>query len=250
MCTVSFFPKGTSYLVGMNRDELLTRGTATPPRIRQYGTAVAIYPTDAEGGTWIGANDAGISLAILNWNSFPQKTKSRSRGEVIVGAIPRRSEAEIKQHMGSSDFAGMRPFRLVGLFPTESEVVEWRWDGMNVESLTLPWQPLHWFSSGLSDAQALAQRRPVTQKAAYLAESGSSEWLRELHSSHSPERGAFSICVHRDDAATLSYTEIEITDPAVTMKCLEGSPCAHDRFDSESSLQRISHNFASSEGSL
>ena len=35
---------------------------------------------------------------------------------------------------------------------------------------------------------------------------GRLNWLRRLHRSHLPERGPFSICMHRSDAATVSYT--------------------------------------------
>ena len=41
-------------------------------------------------------------------------------------------------------------------------------------------------------------------------------WMRRLHRSHVPAPGPFSICVHREDARTVSYTEIEAASGAVS----------------------------------
>ena len=50
-------------------------------------------------------------------------------------------------------------------------------------------------------------------------------WLRSLHSSHIPDAGAFSVCVHRPDAATVSYTEVECGPRELRMSYLAGNPC-------------------------
>jgi hypothetical protein len=54
---------------------------------------------------------------------------------------------------------------------------------------------------------------------------------------HSPVRGSFSICVHRPDAATVSYTEVAFTGGELTMRYHAGHPChALGRFDAEITL--------------
>jgi hypothetical protein len=68
-------------------------------------------------------------------------------------------------------------------------------------------------------------------------DAGSAEWLRGLHASHSPVRGSFSICVHRPDAVTVSYTEVVFTGRDLAMRYHAGHPCqALGRFDAEVNL--------------
>jgi hypothetical protein len=65
-------------------------------------------------------------------------------------------------------------------------------------------------------------------------DAASAEWLRGLHASHSPTRGSFSICVHRPDAATVSYTEVAYGSDELIMRYHAGHPCdALGQFDTE-----------------
>ena len=61
-------------------------------------------------------------------------------------------------------------------------------------------------------------------------------WVRNLHQSHDPVPGPFSICVHREEAATVSYTEVRCSGQRISMSYRGGSPCLTDLFDSETSL--------------
>jgi hypothetical protein len=240
MCTVTFYSKGNTYLVGMNRDELFTRGPAASPTIQQYESTMSMHPTDAEGGTWIGVNEAGVTFALLNWNSPRSTVKVRSRGEVILQILPTNLPQEAEKRMTRGLVLGMRPFRLIGFFPNAEIVREWRWDGVTtLETIHFDWQPHHWFSSGLSDEEAAKHRSRITDSVKTETDAGSAEWLRSLHRSHLPTRGPFSVCVHRDDAATLSYTEVSVRPNGVTMRYRDGSPCLRDSFDSELSFRRI-----------
>ncbi len=81
MCTFTFIPKPQGYLLGMNRDERLTREAALPP-VAVASALPAVYPRESGGGTWIGSNAAGITFALLNQNPGP------SAGQ---GAQPRRN---------------------------------------------------------------------------------------------------------------------------------------------------------------
>src|SRR5215475_12432841 len=85
MCTVSFLPGPRGFFLAMNRDEQKTRPRALPPKRRKTGTHSALYPSEKSGGTWIGVNDAGLTLALINWYAKPQRDHSLclSRGMVI-----------------------------------------------------------------------------------------------------------------------------------------------------------------------
>ena len=68
MCTLSFLPSNRSFLVAMNRDESHTRPAALPPRILEVDGMEVIYPREPGGGTWVGCNDGGNLLALVNWH--------------------------------------------------------------------------------------------------------------------------------------------------------------------------------------
>lgn len=233
MCTLTFVPYGQGYLAGMNRDELLSRPRALPPALSHGPRFSALYPREPSGGTWIGCNALGNLLALLNWNDVNKagaRPQTASRGIVIPELIFEADSSGTSRKISSFNLAGIYPFRLVGVFPDEQFVCEWRWDGTLLQSAKLPWKRRHWFSSRVSDVEAEQVRgRTCEAVAAATAGETSRDWLATLHRSHEPERGAFSVCVHREDAATASYTEIHCDANVVSISYVDGPPCGtHD----------------------
>jgi hypothetical protein len=228
MCTLSFISREQGYILAMNRDELLSRGIASPPRIVRAGEALAVFPHEAEGGTWLAANEYGATLAVLNWNDAAKASteKLKSRGLVIPAAIKASSATETAAVLTAYPLRGTLPFCLVGVFAREREVREWRWDGQRLAQTRHSWSARHWFSSGRSDEAAAAQRGAAFAAAGHDADAGSAEWLRRLHRSHVPEPGPFSVCVHREDAATVSYSEITCGPADLHFSYQPGHPCA------------------------
>jgi hypothetical protein len=224
MCTVTFIPKRYGCIVAMNRDDLRTRPQALPPAVRQTGGLQSVYPSEPGGGTWCGANERGLVFTLLNWH-VAKGEKQRTRGDVIPAVLACGDVEQVQAKFGDTHFAGMLPFRLIGFSMGEKAVREWRWDGAKLATISHSWALGHWFSSGMSDEQAEGTRRPVCELAHRQADAGSVAWVRRLHRSHKPERGAFSMCVHRPDAATLSYTEILCTRRQITMRYAQGNPC-------------------------
>jgi len=107
-----------------------------------------------------------------------------------------------------------------------------------MESQFYDWKPQHWFSSSLSDEQASAQRGEVCAAAWNLEDAGSLPWLRRLHTSHANGPGPFSLCVHRENVGTLSYTEIVCTAEEVRCHYIDGSPCAMREVESVVTMER------------
>jgi hypothetical protein len=54
---------------------------------------------------------------------------------------------------------------------------------------------------------------------------GTLDWLRRLHRSHAPESGPFATCMHRADAATVSYSEVVVASHLATMRHTISAPC-------------------------
>jgi hypothetical protein len=81
---------------------------------------------------------------------------------------------------------------------------------------------------GLSDVALAKADDPGREsaRAGVNAAGYSLNWLRQLHRSHSPKRGPFSICMHRRDASTVSYTEVAVSKKRATMRYKSGPCCS------------------------
>ncbi len=239
MCTLTFVPTEDGYLVGMNRDELLTRPVALPPKRFQRSGMEMVCPSEPSGGTWIACNDRGNLLALLNWNASgsPRLGEKRyTRGLVIPELIGEPDLPAADSHFHQMNLDAVFPFRLVGVSRSERTINEWRWDGVARRKMEFSWARNHWFSSSLSDSLAEEERGRACEGAAEEPAAGSNGWLRRLHRSHVPRPGPFSVCVHRQDAATVSYTEVRCGASQISMDYLDGNPCLKERFDEMASI--------------
>lgn len=227
MCTLTFIPRKSGYHLAMNRDERITRGPAAPPARIDAGGVAAVCPRDTEGGTWVAANARGVAFGLLNWNdpAPAEAKKTRSRGDVIPALIGVSTASGAQASIDRVNLNGMLPFRLVGVFPGEELIHEWRWNRQALSTQAHPWKAGHWFSSGFSDEQAQEHRGAACSNAWKDNDAGSIAWLRRLHASHLNGPGPFSICVHRDGVETLSYTEIQCAQEQVSCNYFSGTPC-------------------------
>jgi uncharacterized protein with NRDE domain len=76
---------GFDLVVGMNRDESQTR-PADPPSMLE-GPPVIVAPRDRKaGGTWIGASETGLVVALSNRRGRNAPT-ARSRGHLVLEAL-------------------------------------------------------------------------------------------------------------------------------------------------------------------
>jgi hypothetical protein len=233
MCTLTFLPKGQGYLVGMNRDELRSRPAALPPESFEKRGVRALYPRESAGGTWIACNGHGNALALLNWNDAASflEPKRISRGVLIPELIHEADSETTARKLAGLSLAGIHPFRLIGAFRGERILREWRWNGAEIRELSFQWELRHWFSSSLSDSKAEEMRGLICADMTRKETPASSDWLIRLHRSHGAGPGPYSICVHRPDAATVSYTEVCCDSGTASLSYLAGSPCQKQGFD-------------------
>jgi Transport and Golgi organisation 2 len=229
MCTISFLPKAQGFYLAMNRDEKLNRSTALAPRIINIGSRLAVFPSEPTGGTWISANDAGVCLALINWHRVERQPKNDvvSRGDVVRALAGKSGTNKIADGVAKLPLRKLRPFRLIAIVLSEKLVTEWRW---NLEVLTKrdhKWRSQHWFSSGFDERRAELERQRVCDAALIHISTRSLSWLRQLHRSHTPKRGPFSICMHRRDASTVSYTEVAVSEKRATMRYKAGPRCSN-----------------------
>jgi len=228
MCTLSFLPNKDGYLVAMNRDEMKTRATALAPSAHHANSLSFLFPQEPSGGTWIAANSRGNLLALMNANAPDNgalPSKLISRGEIIPALLHEHTPQPMEQALNALLQPGLYPFRLFAIFPATREIFQWTWNGARLTSRPHEWIRNHWFSSSRSDSRAETERGRACEMSWHPDTPDALAWLRSLHSSHIPDAGAFSLCVHREDAATVSYTEVESSDRELRMSYLSGNPC-------------------------
>jgi Transport and Golgi organisation 2 len=240
MCTLTFLPGKSGYMVGMNRDEQISRPEASPPVLIETGSGPALYPRDLQDGTWIGANGCGITFALLNWNDVDRLSpKGSSRGRVIPALLKSTSLHHAHATLRHLEVQGLLPFNLIAFFPAEERISQWSWNQRSLDHRYFSWHARQWFSSSLSDAQAGKCRALAYTHARGEADYGTMPWLRRLHASHDPRQPPLSTCVHRPDVKTVSYTELICSPDTVLCNYLEGNPCSSERPIRSLSLPRF-----------
>ena len=242
MCTVTWAASATGYRLFMNRDERFTRGSAEPPGVHRDTTVQYLSPTDSDaGGTWIAANEHGLTVCLLNhYPAEPcgpggERTGYRSRGHLVRDLIPARSAAEVSAAIRRMELARYRPFTLLAMCARARPVVH-QWDGCGaLESTEGPDRPMA--SSSFDSEAVIAARRDAYRR--LVGDDPSPERLEAYHRSHLPSRGAYSVCVHRDDGGTRSLTVVEVDSGRVTMTYHDGPPCEDGEVTTRALARRV-----------
>jgi hypothetical protein len=233
MCTISFIPKKKGFLLGMNRDESIQRPIASKPEIITPNGVKAVSPSDPAGGTWILANEFGLTHCLLNWYPITPSTGSNilSRGTIPLQLSGFHSLEASAEALKNLPLKNVNPFRLITLSLGEQLVSEFRWDRIRLESQSHQWRDTLWASSGYDEPGAQQFRSQVFKEALVQKSKGTTQWLRRLHRSRKPEFGAFSINMRRNDAATVSYTELSVIPSQLSMSYQSGQPSTANDFD-------------------
>jgi len=218
MCTVSWqhLPDG-GYELFVNRDEQRTRAIAFGPRVFLRDGVRYIAPLDAEaGGTWLAVNEYGISFTVLNGNKAPRTGMFRSRGSVIPELASAASVAEAALRILALDIAEVQPFTLAVVGPGRGSLLA-EWDGAQRRLSAATESSLPLTSSSLDAKRARAKRRLLYRQYGSGA---------DFHRSHGTVADAFSPCMHRDDAVTVSFSSVRVRDGEVRFCYQPGPPCA------------------------
>src|SRR4051812_28549560 len=133
MCTVSWVHQPGGYHLLCNRDEKLTRGPALAPMVTARGGVRYVAPIDADfGGTWLAANEFGVSVCLLNSGGVPQAVgPRRSRGLLLRELAWASTADECGLWLRQFDLAPFAPFVLLILEPGRSAVLA-EWNGQSL----------------------------------------------------------------------------------------------------------------------
>jgi hypothetical protein len=224
MCTVSWFYTADGYELVMNRDELRRRQQALPPRRFERDAVAFLSPEDGDAeGTWIAANELGLTVALLN--RYPARDGVFvSRGLLCkqLATSPTVEDATRRLMERGHAALNVRPFTLLLLAPeTEPEVLIW--DGEMLSQVAEAVEPP--LASSARDSQEVGPVRRWLWRE-IVGEAPEMSAVLDFHRSHRPERGSHSPCMHRDDARTVSLTAVRVTPSAVSMTYADGPPCS------------------------
>jgi hypothetical protein len=219
MCTVSWLHEPGEYQLFCNRDEKLTRRQALPPRLLFSESTACIAPIDSDhGGTWIGVNEYGIALCLLNGAAARGPL---SRGLIIPRVIGASTGREAARRLASMNLPQFSPFTLVILEP-DREATVIVWDAKNLRTVPDAESCMPLVSSSVNLETVRRHRRREFDRRVRIAGSVSAALLHDFHHWHD---GAMSPCMHRADAQTVSFTRLRVSHTSVQLTYTAGAPC-------------------------
>lgn len=229
MCTVSWLRRAGGYELFCNRDERHTRKSAGLPSLRETRGVRFVAPTDGDhGGSWLGVNEAGLTLCLLNAYEGAQpaaRDDYRSRGLLLTDLMDCLSVEGVRGRLSGADLGSYRPFTLAALSAREPALlVHWRNSVKTFDEDGDAWVPLT--SSSYRAAEVTAARESVFRRMAVGAGAVTPAMLGEFHRSHDAAGGASSVCMHREDAATVSFSRVRVGAGRIELAYEPLSPCA------------------------
>lgn len=233
MCTVSWAAAADGYELFCNRDERRTRAAAHAPTTRNSQGVRFVAPTDAEaGGTWIAANEHGLTLCLLNRyaEDEPQAAgEFRSRGLLLPELMSLREPAEVLRAVARGRLSQFRSFTLLALAPAVPPAAAC-WTGHRLlvcDDGGDDLMPLT--SSSFNSAEVIRARMKLFKGMPDVPTNQRAEMLMRFHHSHEPEPGPFSVCMHRPEASTVSFSRVKVNPFSVEFYYRPGPPCAGAR---------------------
>ncbi|MBI4902435.1 MAG: NRDE family protein, partial [Acidobacteria bacterium] len=200
-----------------------TRRKALPPVVNTRQGVRYIAPADGDhGGTWIAVNDRGLTLCLLNGaGSGPSRA---SRGILIPTLMNEHAAWRVAERLWDRDLTGFAPFTLLALEPDmPAMIVEWN----GHEKVVLPdadtLMPLT--SSSYETERVVERRRLDFQTKAQAAGKVDAAFLYFFHESHNGHPDAFSTCMHRADAGTVSFSWVKVNSSEAEFFYSPEAPC-------------------------
>jgi hypothetical protein len=228
VCTSTWLIRADGYELFFNRDESVRRGLALPPERLELEGVRVLAPRDADaGGTWIGVNERGLAVALLNGADRRGATETegadarRSRGLLVTELLAAPTAAAALARLAEVSLDRYRGFLLAVFAPGAAPEAR-LWDGEALAAVAAQ-APLA--SSSLDRTRAQTERERTYRRV--VGDAPERAALAAFQRSHEPERGPWSPCMHRADASTVSATEVRVDARAVALRYAGGPPCTH-----------------------
>ncbi len=229
MCTVSWLHTDDGYHLMCNRDERRTRKQALAPRARELKGTRVIAPEDGEcGGSWIAVNEFGLALCLLNRYGDSPDDPDRaytSRGLLITELMDSPSIVIARGRIKLMELDDFRPFTVLVLEPGSPALLA-HWTGCEffMENNGESEMPL--IASSFDKRGVTAFRKELFERLAVRAGRVDEGVLQAFHTSHAPVPSAYSPCMHRTDAWTVSFSWIKVARDRVEFLYCPEAPCS------------------------
>lgn len=208
MCTVLFLPAESKVTLVSCRDEDPGRPSAAVPSTFEENNTQLMYPKDgAAGGTWMGVNEYGYIIILLN-GAFENHVKEpfyrKSRGllvkELLATPYPTAYWYSMQLHQ-------IEPFTLI--IWANGSLHQLVWDGSNQHHFELdPQQPHIWSSATLYNEAAQQQRKDWFQQGLLNHSLNDSTQILSFLTSHNDEENGF-VMKRNAQLSTLSISIVE-----------------------------------------
>lgn len=233
MCTLSWLQDRERFELFFNRDERRTRKPALPPERRFHAGTRFLAPLDGDfGGSWIGVNEFGLLLCLLNGDSPRDRDDDEppagftSRGLLLTALIDSRSADQTVRRLARLEHSRFRSFVLAAFEPPEAAALA-RWDrsDLRVTSGGLDVVPTPLISSSFCSEEVRCSRVRLFERMRRAAGEESPSVHLDFHASHEPQKGPYSVCMHRTDARTVSFSRIVVGPESIRFHYSPHPPC-------------------------
>ncbi|MBL4584235.1 MAG: NRDE family protein [Pseudomonadales bacterium] len=247
MCTLTWFRDDEQYQVFFNRDEQRTRQQANIPSAIEHQSITVLLPIDPDGGgSWISVNQLGLTLCLLNYyqGSTPAG-RLISRGKLLRSFAHLEDIEQVAQAIKSLDLMNYAPFSLVAFARSSvlhasssapgsalhtNKITEqvFQWDGKQLGSFA----PNNMMTSSSVSFDEVFKTRTQLFAASFSSPApGVNPTLRRIqHKNYhatddNGDKNYRAVCMHREDAKTVSFSHISVINQEVTFNYIDGSPC-------------------------
>jgi len=224
MCTITWVREDRQYDLFCNRDERKTRKRAIPPAVHRTNDVSFLAPIDGDaGGTWIAANESGLTLTLLNYyhaSVAVEPPAVRSRGLLVADLVTCTDLQEIEDALRNVELQQYNPFVLIS-FSASDDPLRSRWDGSILLHDRLSDSDLPLTTSAFEPGRVAQARRKTFSEYRDLWGGISIDMLNAYHRSVEDEDSACAVCMDRSDSSTVSFTHVTISPDEISMAYAE-----------------------------
>lgn len=238
MCTVSWLTEGGDYHVFFNRDEQRSRSQSVAPAIHLIEQTQTLMPIDPDGnGSWISSNEFGLTLCLLNfYQGIKPQGELTSRGLLLKALSAHQTVSAVDKQLHQGILNHYAPFSLLAFGYNESHQwvqKTWQWSGVELTIINLQ-SP---FTSSSVEFEQVSQSRLslARQQSTPMTVND----VINYHQSHQPSKGHLSVCMHRDDAKSVSFSHIHVTAQHINFSYKNASACSHEISDMSTLARKV-----------
>jgi len=210
MCTLTILRDDHGVRVTMNRDERRDRfegGLQSQVNAKRK----IYYPEDkSSGGTWLGINDSGVILCLLNRYDCVADPEKPSRGEIVPAALSNGSAREVNTWLNKEfDYSRYNPFTL--MLVTQFSTLRIDWTGTELLREALSVDSTMATSSSVDTHEVIRYRQ---NQFLDWQEQGAPEQKKipSFHFQQDKNDTSCSVLMARDSTHTKSITQITLAD--------------------------------------